>query len=476
MMDTGGTAATGGAGNTGRTVAFVTLGCKANQYDTAAMTAAFRRHGYEVADPGAVADVYVINTCAVTGRSQAKSRQAAIKARRLNPSAVVVVSGCYPQVAPGEAGSLPEVDIVAGAAHRADLPRYVDEFLATGARMSCVDRAWSCRDFEEAGAVEFQGRTRAFVKIEDGCEQFCSYCIVPFARGPVRSRRPGPVLDEVRRLAAAGYKEIVLTGIHLGEYGKDLRQQNAGDGRSDGGSGGHAAATPGPLTLAGMVRLIHDVEGVERIRLSSVEPMDITPELVGEMGRPKVCPHLHVPLQSGSDRILEAMNRGYTALEFIRLSDELRSSIPGLGFTTDVMVGFPGETDADFDLTCDVVKTAGFSRLHVFPFSARPGTAAARMGGQVPRAVKERRARSLIKIGKDLSLRFHEAMVGSRVTVLVEEGGEDRYAALEGLTGNYVRVWFDGPGTLKGEIVTVEITGATASGVRGVLVDDAHGG
>ncbi|MGE5541476.1 MAG: tRNA (N(6)-L-threonylcarbamoyladenosine(37)-C(2))-methylthiotransferase MtaB [Bacillota bacterium] len=437
-----------------RRVAFLTLGCKTNQYDTAVMTAAFRDRGYEIVDFDDHADVYVINTCAVTARSQAKSRQAVRRARRANPSAVVAVAGCYPQVAPGEVESFEGVDVVTGASGRGELPRYVEEVIESGIPVKRVDRVWSCREFEESEGVLFHGRTRAFLKIEDGCEHFCSYCIVPFARGPVRSRPVESILKETGRLAAQGFKEIVLTGIHLGEYGRDM----AGKG----------------LNLARILEMVCDVDGIQRVRLSSVEPGDITEELIQAALRPNVCPHLHVPLQSGSDRILQAMNRGYSRTEYAALAARLKQAIPGLGLTTDVMVGFPGETEEDFEQTCDIVEEVGFSRLHVFPFSPRKGTAAERMGGQIPRAVKEQRARSLITIGRGLSRAFHEGLVGTRVSVLIEERAGGNRGPLEGLTGSYVRVWLNGPSHLKGSLVDVEVIGADSEGVDGVLL--ANGG
>ena len=434
-----------------RKVAFYTLGCKANQYDTAVLIAAFKKRGYDVVDFGEEADVYVINTCAVTGRSEAKSRQAIRRAKRLNPDAVVCVSGCYPQVAADRITSMPEVDVVAGTTERSSLPDRVDEYLRTGRRLMCVGPVWSCRSFEEAEALEYQGRTRAFLKIEDGCDHFCTYCIVPFARGPVRSLPPERVLEEARRLATAGFREIVLTGIHLGRYGKDLRSE---DGRG--------------VELADVLRSLNDVEGLERIRLSSVEPQDITPALVDAVaGLKKVCPHLHVPLQSGSDRILEAMNRGYTSLEYLELVEDLRGRVADLGLTTDVIVGFPGETEEDFLKTCDVVRAARFSRLHVFPYSAREGTRAASMGDQVPRTIREQRSRSLIRLGKQLSYEFHKNLVGRTVRVLVEE--HSAAGLLEGFTGNYVRVRFPGPNEVKGKFVDIVVRTATAEGVGGEM-------
>ncbi|MCR4399052.1 MAG: tRNA (N(6)-L-threonylcarbamoyladenosine(37)-C(2))-methylthiotransferase MtaB [Firmicutes bacterium] len=436
-----------------RRVAFFTLGCKTNQYDTAVMAGAFRKRGYDVVEFGSVADVYVINTCAVTERSEAKSRQAARRAKRLNPSAVVAVAGCYPQVAPDEVSALPGVDVVAGALRMADIPDYVEEYLESGTRVQHVDCRWLCSDSAVEPGALFRGRTRAFLKIQDGCENSCSYCIVPIARGPARSRPLASIVAEAAAAARAGFKEVVLTGINMGRYGKDF-------------PGG------GP-DLAAVIGAVHDIPGVERIRLSSVEPPEVTEELVRAVKRPKVCPHLHVPMQSGSDRILALMNRGYTAARFLEIAAWLKEEIPGLGLTTDVIVGFPGESEEEFDETCEVVRRAGFSRIHVFPFSTRPGTAAERLPDRVPRSIKERRTRALIRIGEELSLAFHNSLVGSAQVVLVEErcGRGSGRGRLEGLTGNYVRARFEGPHELAGELVNVRITGADREGVDGVLED-----
>lgn len=443
-----------------RTIAVHTLGCKVNQYDSEALLTLFRERGYRPVDFDRAADVYVINTCSVTREGDRKSRQLVRRARRANPDAVVVVAGCYPQTAPGEAAGIPGVDVILG---NRDRRRVVDLVEAVrrarpGAPLGSVENVFRLREFEELPIAAFTGRTRAVVKIQEGCAEFCAYCIIPYARGRPRSRRPEHVRAEVERLAAAGYREVVLAGIHLGAYGRDLAPEPGG-----GGIGG-AGDRPG---LAGVLRLIHDVEGIVRIRLSSLEPMDTGDALLETMAAlPKVCPHLHLPVQSGADRVLARMRRRYTSAEFRRLAARARALLPDLGLTTDVMAGFPGETEEDHRATLELLEEIGFARLHVFPFSPRAGTPAARFPDPVPAAVRERRVAELIALGERLSLAFHRRLVGREVEVLVEEeaGGDGR---LEGYTPNYVRVRFPGGAELRNRLVRVRVTSADAEGVEG---------
>lgn len=428
-------------------VAFHTLGCKVNQYDSEAMLALFRRHGYEAVDFGRKADVYVINTCTVTHEGDRKSRQLVRRAKRLNPEAVVVVAGCYPQTAPGEVAGIPGVDVVVGNRDRSRIVELAEEAALSGP-INAVRDIFQVREFEEMAIEGFAGRTRAALKIQEGCQEFCTYCVIPFARGRVRSRRPENIRAEVERLARAGFKEVVLTGIHLGAYGRDL---------------------PGRPGLADVLRLIHGVPGIERIRLSSLEPMDLGEGLLTAMaGLPRVCRHLHLPVQSGSDSVLARMRRRYTTADFRRLVERARELLPGLAVTTDVMAGFPGETEEEHAETMAFLEEIGFSRLHVFPFSPRSGTVAARMPGQVPAGVKERRVRELIAFGERLALSAHQQLVGRVMQVLVEdESGPD--GLLEGYTGNYVRVRFVGPDELRNRLVNVAVLSADAEGVQGEL-------
>ena len=447
----------------GRRVAFYTLGCKVNQYDTEAMAGLFRRAGWEVVDYRQPADVYVVNTCTVTARSEAQSRQAVRQARRRNPGALVVVCGCYPQVSGEEALRATGADVVLGTRGRGEIVSLVERALRGERRLVEVGPYLPPREVREAGEagaaghrpgegyeeipVEAQGRTRAVLKVQEGCDMGCTYCIVPLARGPARSRDPGAALREARRLVAAGFREIVLTGIQLGAYGRDL-------GMADG--------------LAWLVEQLAATPGLWRLRVSSLEPVDVSDRFLDVVAAsPVVCPHLHLPLQSGSDRVLEAMGRPYSAAQYLALVERAREKVAELALSTDVLVGFPGETDEDFAATVRVVERVGFMRLHVFPYSPRPGTAAARMPDRVPDRVKEERARILREVGERLARSFVLGLVGRVVEVLAER---EHGGWVSGLTGNYVRVRFPGGADLEGCLVEVRITGAEADGARGELV------
>ncbi|MBX6377069.1 MAG: tRNA (N(6)-L-threonylcarbamoyladenosine(37)-C(2))-methylthiotransferase MtaB [Clostridia bacterium] len=425
-------------------VALRALGCKVSQYDGEAMLARFQAEGYAVVDFDDLADVYIVNACAVTHEAERKARQLVRRAYRRNPDAIVVLAGCYPQTSPAEAASLPGVSVVIGNAERGRVVELVERARADGEPVSLVGNIFAARTFEELSVEGFLGRTRAAVKVQDGCNEFCTYCIIPYARGGLRSRPLASVQEEVARLAAAGFREVVLTGIHLGAYGRDLPDR------------------PG---LADLVRAVAAVGGVDRIRLSSVEPMDVDRRLLEAMAEDlRVCPHLHLPVQSGCDRILARMRRRYKAAEVEALVAEARRRIPDLAVTTDVIVGFPGESEADFAETLAFVERVGFTRVHVFPFSPRRGTPAAAYPDQVPYDVKNRRVRALIELGDRLAETFHRRQVGRRATVLVEaaDGKE-----MEGLTANYVRVRFPGDPCWHNRLVHVEVEGADAEGVWG---------
>lgn len=449
-------AARAGDGPAGRRprVAVTTLGCKVNQYDSETLLGLFTRAGYDVVPAHEEADVYVINTCVVTGRAAAKSRRLVHRVARDHPGAVVAVAGCYPQTEQAEVLDIPGVDVVIGTRDRGRLLDMVEEARRShaaeaglaepvpGLRLTPPGstggaRPWS---YEELPIAEFHGRTRATVKIQEGCEQYCSYCIIPYARGPVRSRRPEDVVAEVRRLAAAGFKEVVLTGIHLGAYGRDL----------------------GGTDLAAVVGRLAGLPGLARVRLSSIEPMEITPALVDLIAGGVLCRHLHVPLQSGSTRTLAAMNRHYTPDDYRRVIDAARARVPGLAVSTDVMAGFPGETEADFEDSYTFVRSLGFSRLHVFKYSRRRGTPAASMPGQVASADKTARSARLIALGEELGLAFVHGLLGAVAEVLVE--GEEEGRRLEGLTDNYIRVRLDGPATWQNELIRVVLETATGPG------------
>lgn len=430
-------------------VAFGTLGCKVNQTETEAMKVLFRERGYRVVGFDQGADVYVINTCTVTGSADRKSRQMIRRASRQAPNAIIAVVGCLPQVAADKMEKLPQVDVIIGTTERARIVDLVEKAQQTGQQVRQVEQVNKRKDFEQL-PLDYSSRTRAFLKIQDGCNQYCSYCIIPYARGPVRSSPLEQVVAAASELVARGYKEIVLAGIHLGLYGSDFRP---------------------PVDLAKPLELLEKIPGLERIRISSLDPAQVTPtilELVAASA--KICPHLHIPLQSGSSRILRRMNRPYTSDEYRKLVAKIHRIIPNIGLTTDVMVGFPGETEEDFAKTVQMVEQAAFSRLHVFSYSPRPGTPAARFSDQVPGRVKAERSRYLISLGQRLAQDFHEQYLGQELPVLVEE--EDTRQLWVGYSDNYIRVRFHGSGRLLNKIVPVRITAAAEDEVFGQLRED----
>lgn len=425
---------------TGKTVAFYTLGCKVNQYDTEAMKEAFLARGYSIVDFDSVADVYVINTCTVTARGDAKSRQAIRRALRTNPHAVIAVTGCYSQVDPEGVSMIPGVDVIAGTNQGDKIVDLVEH--AHGEKVISLERSTGWPSI-----AHFEGRTRAVLKIQEGCEQYCSYCIVPRARGKLRSRDIASVIEQISRFIEAGFKEIVLTGVHLGAYGKETNE----------------------FSLADLLRRIGKIPGLPRLRLSSIEPVDLTDDLFDALtGLDAFCEHLHIPLQSGSDEILKAMNRPYTVHKFAELVDKARSVFPDMAVSTDVIVGFPGETDRHFAQTRDFVEKTEFSRLHVFKFSARKGTRAALMKERVHPSEMARRSEEMIRLGKHLSMKFHERFLGRHMEVLVEESSVA--PKMEGLTRNYIRVRFNGDASQINTLVTVRLDSAGPDLCEGTAV------
>lgn len=444
-----------------RKVAFYTLGCKVNQYDTEAVAEQFVRSGYQIVDFDELADVYVINTCTVTNIGDRKSRQIIRRAVRRNPDAVIVVMGCYAQVSPDEVASIEGVDLIVGTNDRQRIVDLVEEFLSTGEKLSFVQDIFATKEFEDIPITQFQGRTRATIKIQEGCNEFCSYCKIPYARGRSRSRRPDSVLAEVRRMEAAGFQEVVLTGIHLGAYGRDLE--------------------PG-VELADLLELLCQKVQIPRIRISSIDPHEITPRFIEVMMRyPNLCRHLHVPLQGGHDDILKAMRRRYTLGEYRQVIEAVRQASEDIAITTDIIVGFPGETEEHFAASLRFVEEMEFSRLHVFPYSRRAGTPAAKMPGQVPNAVKQERARQMIELGRKLSGNFHARFIGYTKDVLLEQpfahrdqlspSLQDELTAIgeslngpielwEGLTDNYIRIIVPASEDMSGQLVEVELLAA----------------
>lgn len=434
-------------------IAFYTLGCKVNQADTASMENLFLRSGHQLVSFDGEADVYIINTCVVTNTGQRKSRQTIHRAIRKNPNALIVVTGCYPQTAAEEVKAIAGVDMIIGNQDRAQIVQLVEERLAHRQTdtLDAVHKLTASTAFEEMAAGDITDKTRAFLKIQEGCNQFCTYCIIPYARGPLRSRSLESIRTETQRLISAGFKEIVLIGIHLGCYGKE---------------------NPDVPTLYDAVKTVLDVPGVQRLRLGSLESVEVEPRLLTLMQEDaRFCRHLHLPLQSGCDKVLQAMHRPYTTAKFKTLLADIKTKVPDIAITTDVIVGFPGETEADFETTCKFAESCGFSKMHIFPFSARKGTPAEKFAGAVTEAVKKERADILGRIDETMHQTFLQAMVGQKTEVLFEQpAGEDYF---EGLTGNYQRVFVKSGGrNLGGEILPVKITAFDGEKLLGEIIKD----
>ncbi len=404
----------------------------------------FRKRGFQLVDFKSPADVYIINTCTVTHTADQKSRQMIRRAISRQPDALVAVVGCYSQVSPDDVLAIPGVDLVVGTRGRAKLVDLVEDILEKKRagefvkEVNAVDSLESDLEFEQLPLPDNPQRTRAFLKIEDGCDQYCAYCIIPDARGPVRSLSPELVKEQLGELICAGYREVVLTGVHTSAYGKDL---------------------PVGINLAALLRDLVKMPGDFRIRLSSVEPVDVSEELLEVMASsPRICRHLHLPLQSGDDEILEMMQRPYTTADYSELFQKAIKMIPDLAVTTDVMVGFPGETDRHFENTYDFIASLPFRDLHVFKYSPRPGTPAAEMSGQVKPRNKDERSRRLRELADTKARAFAEGALGETLDVLVERSYKKRPGYWQGITDNYLRVIFPSQEKeLRGELLPVRM-------------------
>ncbi|MFD2704134.1 tRNA (N(6)-L-threonylcarbamoyladenosine(37)-C(2))-methylthiotransferase MtaB [Salibacterium lacus] len=419
-------------------VAFHTLGCKVNHYETEAIWQLFKNAGYEQEEFEKSADVYVINTCTVTNTGDKKSRQVIRRAVRKNPDAVVCVTGCYAQTSPAEIMDIPGVDVVVGTQDRSKMIGYIEQFKKEREPINGVGNIMKTRVYEELDVPEFTDRTRASLKIQEGCNNFCTFCIIPWARGLLRSRKPEDVLNQAHQLVEAGYKEIVLTGIHTAGYGEDMKDYN----------------------FAALLKELEKVEGLKRLRISSIEASQITDEVIDVIDRSrKIVNHLHVPLQSGSDTVLKRMRRKYTTKYYAEQLDKLKQALPGLAVTTDVIVGFPGETEEEFRETYQFIRDNKFSELHVFPFSKRSGTPASKMDGQVDSDIKQNRVQQLIELSNQLAKEYAGDYEGRELDVIPEERDEET-GLLTGYSSNYLRVKFEGEEELTGSIVKVKITKA----------------
>ncbi len=431
-----------------RKAALHNLGCKVNSYETEAMQQLLERAGYEIVPFTEKADVYIINTCSVTNIADRKSRQMLHRAKNMNPEAVVVAAGCYVQAAGEELKKDEAVDLVIGNNKKTELVPILEDYFADREEEleETIIDIRRTREYESLSIDKIADHTRAFIKVQDGCNQFCSYCIIPYTRGQVRSRRPEEVAEEIKRLIGSGFQEMVLTGIHLSSYGKDFAEEER-------------------LTLLDLIVKIHDIEGLKRIRLGSLEPRIVTEEFAAALSSlDKICPHFHLSLQSGCDSTLKRMNRCYTAEEYFNCCKILRKAFPNPAITTDVIVGFPGETEEEFLVTREYLEKVRFYEMHVFKYSRRNGTRAAQMTDQIPESVKSVRSNELLKLEKEMSLAYRKSCTGSRAQVLMEEAYEwDGTTYMIGHTREYVKAVVPYEEGLKGKIV---------EGILGEMLND----
>ena len=427
-------------------IAFATLGCKVNQYETENLMELFLSDGFDVVEPQEEADVYVVNSCTVTSSGDKKSRQLLRRLKKQNPAAKIALTGCFPQAFPEEAEQILEADVITGSYNRKGLLQAVKKSLATGERVVDITPHQRNEAFEGMSVRGLRGRTRAFMKIEDGCERYCSYCIIPTARGPIRSKPLEDIRTELEGLAKNGYKEVVLVGINLSSYGKDLG-----------------------LRLIDAVKLACSVKGLQRIRLGSLEPELLSDEDLTEMAKlPHFCPQFHLALQSGCDKTLKAMNRHYDCAEYRRIANKIREVFDNPSITTDIMVGFPGETEEDFEASMAFAQEIGLAKAHVFAYSRREGTAAARRPGQIQNSIKEERSRRMIEATNATRDAFLHSQVGKVEEVLLETTRD--HLGYEGFTKNYTPVSVECDSALCGTIIKVKITAVLGDRCVGVLI------
>lgn len=394
--------------------AFYTLGCKVNQYETNAMIEKFKNANYKIVEYEEFADVYIVNTCTVTNMSDRKSRQILRRAKEINPNAILCAVGCYAQVAKNELAKMDEIDLILGNNDKKHILSKIEEFEKEKVKQYQVSNMLDERNYTEWNTIAYTDKARAEIKIQDGCDRYCTYCIIPYARGPVRSRLLEDVYNEVVEISKTGIKEIVITGIHISSYGKDLKED---------------------ITLIDLLEKIDKIDGIERIRLGSLEPLIITEEFVARLGKlKKVCNHFHLSLQSGCDTTLERMNRRYTTMEFRKIVEILRKNITEVALTTDIIVGFPGETDEEFEITYNFLKEIKFSKMHVFKYSPRKGTKAASFPNQINGKIKDERSERLIALSLENEKEFAAQYVGKEIEVLFEN-------EYEGHTTNYIEVY-----------------------------------
>ena len=419
-----------------------TLGCKVNIYETGAMEEQFIKHGYELTDD--IADVYVVNTCSVTNIAERKSRQMLRRAKELNPKAIIVACGCYAQVAGKEIANIPEVDIIIGNNEKTQIVNIIEEY-KKNKQEEIISDVMHQNNFLDFGITTYTEINRAVIKVQDGCDRFCTYCIIPYARGKVRSRVPENILEEIKEISEKGIKEVVITGIHLASYGKDFKEETVVKYRKNYGyDEKYTKFTPnddlhsGGFRLIELLEQINKIDGIERIRLGSLEPKLINEEFINRLSKiAKICPHFHLSLQSGCDKTLKAMNRRYTTEEFEKAVELIRKYFKEVSLTTDIIVGFPGETDEDFDKTYQFLKHIKFYKMHIFKYSPKKGTVAEKMTNQIDGKVKEERSKKLIELSNKNEEEYNKNNIGKIVKVLFEEKVGEYY---KGHTTNYITV------------------------------------
>lgn len=432
-------------------VALTTLGCKLNQYETQAIEELFEVDGYQIVDFRDYADVYVINTCTVTNKADRSSRKMVRQAIRANPEAIVVVTGCYSQLHPEEIAEIPGVDIIVGNEDKSRILELVRRYTEADEPEIIINELTRGMPCDDLVVNNFGHLTRAFLKVQDGCDYECAYCAVRFARGPSRSRELSKVMNQAQKLVDAGYKEIVLTGVHLGLYGNDL---------------------PGDIDFVTLCRNLHDINDLHRFRISSLEPNELTDELIDLTAKSnKICRHYHLPLQSGDDEILRAMNRKYDSQFFRQSVERLFAHVPDVCLGADVIVGFPGETDAHFQNTYDILSELPFAYFHIFTYSDRPNTVAIDLPNKVQPEIKKERVNRLKALRKQKLKAFREKFLGETLNVLFEHRRDHATGFLTGLSDNYIRVLADGDDSLMNEIVPVKIDQMRKGKILGIITE-----
>ncbi len=430
-------------------VAFSTLGCRVNTYESEAMAEKFVREGYEIVDFSEKADVYVINTCSVTNMGDKKSRQIIGKARRLNEEAVIAAVGCYSQIAPNEVSNIEGVDVVLGTRNKGDIVYYVNKARDEQKQQIQVGEVLKNKEFEDLSIEEYQDKTRAFLKIQDGCNRFCAYCLIPYTRGAVCSKDFNKVIEEVKSLASHGFKEIILSGIHTASYGVDLE---------------------GNVSVIDILEAIEEIDGIERVGIGSIDPTFFTEDVVKRIvSLKKLCPQFHLSLQSGCDETLKRMNRRYTSKEYEDIVNLLRDKIENVSITTDVIVGFPGETDEEFNETFEFLKRVKLTKTHIFKYSQRTGTKAYSMENQIDGTVKDKRSKILIELNKVNEENFTKSYIGKTLDVLFEEEYSKEQGYYVGYTKNYIRVIAKANCDISGKILNVKIDDVQGEIAKGTL-------